>query len=123
MARKKSREEKEYDVLLANVREVSKLRAGKEFIWHFLSLCDPYSDGFTGQTETTLYNAGKRAVGVQLLQLLDDADLSLYPRLLLEKRKIDLEGGQNGPTNNPSDTGIDGADIESDTGTVPSSNN
>lgn len=119
MARKKTKEEKEYGVLLANVREVSQSSAGKELIWHILSLCDIYSDAYGGPTETVLHLSGKRAVGLSILQLLDDADLSIYPRLLLEKRKIEFEGGQNDRTDsNDSDTGTDGADIESDTGII-----
>jgi hypothetical protein len=120
MARRKSKEEKEYDVLLANVREVSKSRAGKEFIWYVLSAAGIYGEPFTGDNRT-FYNEGRRSLGLQLLQLLDDADLSIYPRLLLDKRKVDLdEGGRDGPE--PTDTGIDGADIDSDTGTVPRNN-
>lgn len=100
MARKKSEEEKTYDLLLANVRELSKYRFGKEFIWHVLSICNLYTDGFTGDDQT-FYNEGKRAVGLQLLQLLDEADPTMYARLILEKQNIEVN---NGPITNTDDT-------------------
>ncbi len=117
--RRKSAEEKEYDVLLANVREVCKTSHGKDVIWHILAMCRIADDCFTNDN-ATFYNEGQRSIGLQVMQLLDDADLSIYPRLLLEKRKIDLNGGQNDGTDNTTDdTGASGATIDSDTGVVP----
>lgn len=103
MARKKSKEEREYDVLLANVRKVCETSYGKDVIWHILSLCGIYSSAFTGNS-TTFYNEGARSVGLQVMQILDDADLSIYPRLLLEKRDI---GDSNGPDDSDSGTYTD----------------
>ena len=98
MARKKSRDEREYDVLLANVREVLKTSHGRDVVWHILGLAGIYSDAFTGNS-TTFYNEGKRAVGLQVMQLLDDADLTIYPRLLKEKRNIEVDNGtESDPT-------------------------
>ena len=93
MARKKSavtQEEKDYELLLANVREVLKSRQGKQVIWHILSLSNIYSDSFTGNS-TTFYNEGRRAIGLQILQLLEDADPTLYPRLLLDNINVTEE--------------------------------
>ena len=50
-------EDRYYETLVANMREVLKTRAGREVMWHFLSLCDIYSDGFTGNS-TTFFIAG-----------------------------------------------------------------
>lgn len=83
-------EEKEYELLLGNVREVLKSRAGKAVIWHILSLGNIYSDSFTGNS-TTFYNEGRRAIGLQVLQLLEDADPTLYPRLLLDNMNVKTE--------------------------------
>lgn len=93
MARKKvavTQEEKDYEVLLANIREVLKSRQGKQFIWHILSLSNIYSDSFTGNS-TTFYNEGRRSIGLQVLQLLEDADPTLYPRLLLDNINVTEE--------------------------------
>ena len=83
-------EEKEYELLLANVRKVLKSRAGKAVIWHILSMGNIYSDSFTGNS-TTFYNEGRRAIGLQILQLLEDADTTLYPRLLLDNINVTEE--------------------------------
>jgi hypothetical protein len=74
---------KRYAALKANYREMLKTRAGREVIWHILSLCDIYTDGFTGNS-TTFFIAGKRNVGMQLIEVMTDADPTAYPRLLLE---------------------------------------
>lgn len=102
MARKKSAEEREYDVLLANVRELLKTSYGKDVLWYILSLCRIADTCFTNDN-TTFYNEGQRSIGLQIMQLMDEADLSAYPRLLLEKRKIDIEGGQDGPESTDTD--------------------
>ena len=99
--RKKTEEEKEHHVLLENVRELSKHSFGKEFIWHVLAMCNLYGDNFTGNSQT-FYLEGKRSVGLQLLQLLEDADPTIYARLLLEKQQIEV---QHGTTS--TDTGTD----------------
>ena len=83
---KKSKEELEYHALLENIRNLIKLRQGREFIWYVLSICDLYSDVFTGNSRT-FYQEGKRAVGLEILALLEDADSTIYPRMLLNKAK------------------------------------
>ena len=80
------KEAQEYDVLCANVRQLLKTRHGKDVIWHILSLCNIYSDTFTGNSQT-FYLEGRRSVGLQVLQLLEDADPLAYAELLLEKNK------------------------------------
>ena len=77
-------EDVEYNLLKRNVQEVVKTRQGREVIWHILGLCNIYSDSFTGNS-STFYNEGRRSVGLQILQLLGDADPGIYPRLVLEK--------------------------------------
>ncbi len=84
--KKKTNEELEYTALLANVREVCKTRQGKDVVWYILGMCDIYSDTFTGNSHT-FYLEGKRAIALQILQLLEDADSTLYARLLLDNQK------------------------------------
>jgi hypothetical protein len=81
---KKSNEEIEYDLLIANIRDLCKTKQGKDLIWYLLGFCELYSDTFTGNSQT-YYNEGKRAVGLELLRLLEEADNTIYPRLILEK--------------------------------------
>ena len=100
MARKKSDEEKAYHVLMENVRELLKHRFGKDVVWHILSICDIYSDTYTGDRRVD-YFSGKRAVGLSILQLLEDADRTAYARLLLEKQTVEenKDGGRNRASN------------------------
>jgi len=81
MTAKKTKEQKELDLLSANVRELMSSRQGKEVMWSMLSMCGIYSS-MPGEFE-----AGKRQVGLDIMQMLDEADLTIYPRLLLENRE------------------------------------
>jgi hypothetical protein len=82
----KTDEEIEHDLLVANTRELLKQKAGKDFIWHILSLTNLYGDNFTGNAQT-YYLEGKRSVGLDVLQLLEDVGKTTYARLLLDKQK------------------------------------
>ena len=86
MGKKKTNFSKEYDVLIANVRQVAKTRQGKELLWHILGMCNLYSDGFSGNSRT-FYEEGKRSVGLEILAMLEEADPLVYPLMLLEKAK------------------------------------
>jgi hypothetical protein len=86
MSNKPTEEEKEYRILVKNTRELLKTRFGRDFVWHVLSLADLYGSQFSGNS-TTFYNEGRRSVGIDVLQLLEDADPEAYPKLLLSKMK------------------------------------
>ena len=73
-----SQEEKEFAVLLANVRALANGKQGKSLIWEILSYCDLHTAG-SGKFE-----AGKRQVGIDILTLLEEADPTIYPNLILE---------------------------------------
>lgn len=75
-------DDKDFEVLKANVKTVMASPAGRQVIWVILSMCDLYNDSFTGDNRT-FYNEGKRAVGLDILQLLEDADPNIYGNLLL----------------------------------------
>jgi len=76
-----SQDSKEYEVLLANVREFMSSLKGQTVMWEILSYCDMYSS-IPGKFE-----AGKRNVGLDIMTLLADADPTIYPKLLLENTK------------------------------------
>ena len=86
MAKKKTVEEIQYDTLRHNTRELLKTRAGQDFIWHVLSICDIYGHHFTGNS-TTFFNEGKRYVGLEVLALLEDVDPAAYAQLLLNHQE------------------------------------
>ena len=49
-------------------------------------MCQLYSESFTGNS-TTFYNEGKRSIGLELLQMLEDTDKTAYAKLLLAQTK------------------------------------
>ena len=82
----KSQEEKEYDLILSSTREILKSKQGQRVLWHILGLTGIYSTTFTGNSRT-FFLEGKRAIGLDILQLLEDADKEAYARLQLAKIK------------------------------------
>jgi len=97
--RKLSVEEREYMTLLDDTRRLASLPQGRSFIWHVLSLCELHSSSFTGNSRT-FYNEGKRDVGLNLLQLLEEADPTIYPSLIMERAKKQIAQNQTGENEN-----------------------
>jgi hypothetical protein len=62
-------------------------RQGKIFMWQILGLCNLYTSTFTGNSQT-FYLEGKRDVGLDILKLLEDADPTIYPKLILENQEM-----------------------------------
>lgn len=85
-ASKKTDSEREQEIFIAQVRDVLRTKAGKRFVWDILSHCGLNSNSFTGNSHT-FYNEGRRGVGLYVLDLLEQADPSIYPNLILEQIK------------------------------------
>lgn len=86
MAKPKDKDENTYRNLCSNMREVVKTTQGKEVIWAILAMCGLYTESFTGNSQT-FYMEGKRAIGLEILQLMEDTDKTLYARMLLEAQR------------------------------------
>ena len=87
MARKKSKEEIDNNLLLANVRELMKTRQGKEFMWYILELCDVYGDYSSSDVHTMVRAEVRRSVETDVIFMMTEADPTMYPRLLLDKQQ------------------------------------
>ena len=72
-------EKKELAIRNSNLRELMKLSHFRDFMWDALADCEIYS------SHPGKYVAGKRAVGLGLIEKLNDADPTLYAKLLLER--------------------------------------
>jgi hypothetical protein len=88
----KTDEEKEHHALVANTRELLKGRAGQDLVWFVLDICNLHVGSFTGNS-TTFYNEGRRSVGLDILELLQDVGPTAYAQLLLEKTKAEEDNG------------------------------
>ena len=84
MSDKKDPEKTAYDLLQNDIRTIMETGEGRRFVWRVLSHCDVYSDSFTGKS-STFFNEGRRSVGLDVLNDLNEADPRLYPKLLLEE--------------------------------------
>lgn len=94
--------DKDHEVKLANVREVLATRPGQDLIWDILEMTGLYVDNsFNAHAGTE----GRRAVGIELLQLIEDADPKAYGNLLITKQEQeDARDNRNDRDNDGNDS-------------------
>jgi hypothetical protein len=78
--------EKERQALIKSVREVAGSPSGEHVIWEILSMCGLYTTTFTGNSQGAFLE-GKRSIGIEILEMLNETDSKFYPNLLLKKSK------------------------------------
>lgn len=76
-------DEKEFEQLKADVQDLLNTTFGRRFIWQLLEMTHVNSVSFTGNSQT-FFLEGERSIGIQILQLLEEADPKAYPKLILE---------------------------------------
>lgn len=72
----------EYSALLHSYKEVLRSTHGKRVLLHILSLCELYSASDTG----------RRLVGLDILETLDNVHPTTYPQLLLDSKLGERHG-------------------------------
>lgn len=78
-----SEEDKRLEILNGNIRELIETSNGRAFIWEVLAICDIYSP------TSGKFAAGKRAVGLEILQMLQEASPTIYPNLIITMQDHD----------------------------------
>lgn len=78
-------EQKEYERLLDDLKEVLKTNQGKNVMWWVLSQCGIYDTNFSDEDRKTNFLLGKRDIGLGIIGLMHDADPTMYAKLQLEK--------------------------------------
>lgn len=82
-----TREEDKELVLRENYRDVMRSGAGQAVIWDLLNKCDVYEDIAPNDPYKDA-RLGRRAVGLQLLQTLQDLDSNFYPKLIMQMSEV-----------------------------------
>ena len=85
--KKKTDQEIEYDNLLADIRTVMRGSPGRKFIWRILSLCDIYQNKQSTNPARTGAMIGREQIGLEILALLNGADPTIYPQMLMVEAK------------------------------------
>jgi len=78
-----SEESKRLEIQNGNIRELVATTNGRAFLWEVLAICDIYSPA-SGK-----YAAGKRAVGLEILGMLEEASPTIYPNLIITMQDHD----------------------------------
>ena len=73
----------ELEMALQNVLATPE---GRTLIWHLLGFTKIYDENFSGNS-TDIFDKGRRSVGLWLLSNMNDADPTMYPRMLLDVAK------------------------------------
>lgn len=78
-----------------DVQQSLKMVECRRWIWKILEFCGPYQPSFDStSSRLTDFNEGKRAVGIEILKMLMDADTNVYSQMANEHHsdvKTDLE--------------------------------
>lgn len=74
------------DELVFAVKNVLSTPEGRTLIWHLLSFTKLYDENFAGNS-TDIFDKGRRSVGLWLLSQMNEADPTMYPRMLLDVAK------------------------------------
>ena len=86
-----SEQERNAELLADAFRQVLSLPSGKRVLFWVLEQCAIYSDGYTGDTNSTNYVLGQQAVGKRIVLELDTIDPLIYPNMLLDIAKLKNE--------------------------------
>ena len=76
------RERLEQKQFMADLNDTFGHPAGRRVLHRMLSMCEIYSDSFTGNSGT-FYREGKRAIGLQYIEMVGS---ELYIKMLIEAK-------------------------------------
>lgn len=85
--REHEQQEKAKAIFISDMRDLFRDTRAQKLLFHILDLSNINGLNYTGETNSTNYNLGRTAVGYGLLELMEEADPTLYPRLLLQHAK------------------------------------
>jgi len=68
------------------LRQLLSHRMGRNFIWNVLSQCGVYRSSFNGDHTSTIFNEGKRSIGLWIMEQIMAADDSAYLRMQREAK-------------------------------------
>ena len=71
---------------LDDVRQVASTDAGLRFLQRLLDLCHTFGLSYNGRAPDTYFVEGKRSVGLQLIEDIDQADPGIYAKLVAIKK-------------------------------------
>ena len=72
---------------LQDLRAVLSTANGRRFLWRLLGMCKVYAGGFTDNPNYSMYRDGRRDVGFELLNDINEADENGYLNLVMEAKK------------------------------------
>ena len=81
-AKNRRRREKE----LGDIRKLLSTPEGRRFYWRVLSKCGVFHSSWTGDTNQTLVNEGKREIGIVFLDDLLEASPNVFAQLQREHK-------------------------------------
>lgn len=69
---------------IVDLKVVASSKNGRSFLWSLLSRCGIYRDDYSPDNGLMKYNAGRRSIGLELLDLMNDCDDELIYKIAKE---------------------------------------
>ena len=68
-----------------DIQQILKVVEVRRTLWRILELCGPYQPSFDPMSaRQSDYNEGKRAIGIEILKIIMDADSAAYTQIINE---------------------------------------
>lgn len=80
----------ERDLLLMHMRDVLSTKGGREVIHEILDMAGILTTTFTGNSQT-YFLEGKRALGLDIIELMEEAEPTSYATMCLTKRSEEIK--------------------------------
>ena len=81
--------------IVHNIGAVLATEDGMNVLWEILNWCGIYSSSLSADPLVTAQQEGKRAIGIQLIDLIQQTDPRAYAHLLIEMQTRALIARQN----------------------------
>lgn len=83
----KIKEEIRRDDELNDLRSILSNKEGRRFVWGLLTQCGVFKVSYVGNANDTIFNEGKRNIGLKLLQDVTTANPDLYLKMAKESEE------------------------------------
>jgi cytochrome oxidase Cu insertion factor (SCO1/SenC/PrrC family) len=84
--------DKNYKLFVAKVRELTKDSNFEDFVNFLLDTTNFNGNNYTNDNNLTMYLTARRSVFFDVMSVLEEADPTYYPRILLKRAKVIKDG-------------------------------
>ncbi len=82
VGKRKTKLQLKHEKDIADLKAILSTKPGMSVLWRLLEFTAPFNGSFTGNS-TTFFNEGRRAVGIELIRMIAEADPRAFAMMQL----------------------------------------